>query len=165
MRAPDPRFPPAVAVDVPCPRCGIGLEDRSAGRAKLSACRQCGGVWLPKGAARILVDHVLGSLPIVIAAEKAARAARGHAPGDRAAKCPWDAEPLRSVEIDGVEIDVCAVHGAWFDAGEVRLIANAHAETSPSRASGPRTPSEPADVFGILDALEDAFDALDGRSS
>lgn len=33
--------------------------------------------------------------------------------------------PLAKAEVDGVLVDSCAVHGTWFDAGEVNRIANA----------------------------------------
>ena len=51
----------------------------------------------------------------VLAAEKAARAARGEP--KRAARRPVGGEPLAAVQIEGVEVDVCAAHGACVDAG------------------------------------------------
>ena len=49
----------------------------------------------------MVITHVQGALPIVLGAEKAARAARGEP--KRAARRPVGGEPLAAVQIEGVE--------------------------------------------------------------
>lgn len=152
-----------VSANAPCPRCGIELAERQAARAKLFVCRQCGGAWLPKEIARRVIEHVQGSLPIVIAAEKAVRAASGETPNKRTARCPWDAEPLALATFEGVNVDVCAVHGTWFDAGEVRKIANAQTvnDSSGPPATAPKKSTDPFDVGTFFDSLCAVIDEIE----
>jgi Zn-finger nucleic acid-binding protein len=143
----------------PCPRCGTELGERLSGRATLLACRDCGGVWLAPEAARKVVEHVQGALTLIVLSERVAGSARGLVDHAKTILCPFDAEPLARVTVDGVDVDVCRVHGTWFDAGEVHRIANAYttqlaAESSVSRRGA--SPAEDADVLAFLGAVLDA---------
>lgn len=148
----------------PCPRCGTELGERLSGRAKLLACRDCGGVWLTPDSARKVVEHIHGALSLVVLSERVAGASQR--PVDDRVKtvcCPFDAEPLERVKVDGVDVDVCKVHGTWFDAGEVRRIANAFAAQLAERMPAvPRTSgsAEGGDVLAFLGAVLDATDEL-----
>jgi hypothetical protein len=74
-------------------------------------------------------------------------------------RCPFDGEPLGRVKVDGVDVDVCKVHGTWFDAGEVRRIANAYTAQLAERLPAVRRDSSAAeggDVLAFLGAVLDA---------
>ncbi len=147
----------------PCPRCGTELGERLSGRAKLLACRDCGGVWLDPEPARKLVEHVHGALTLIVLSERVASGSKALVDHAKAICCPFDAEPLARVTVDGVDVDVCRVHGTWFDAGEVRRIANAYTTQLEARHTAPRKASSPAesgDVFEFLGAVLDATSEL-----
>ena len=143
---------------MPCPRCDVPLDERKFGRTTLHACRPCGGVWLDTAQARAVTTRSQGILPLVVASEKVARSASGGAAEPRPLRCPLDAELLRHVHVDGVEVDVCRVHGTWFDAGEVRRIANAHTEQL-TASSAPETPKKPSSDSDPITAFIDAVSA------
>jgi Zn-finger nucleic acid-binding protein len=148
----------------PCPRCGTALGERLSGRATLLACRDCGGVWLAPESARKVVEHVQGALTLIVLSERVAGSSKTLVDRVKVALCPFDAEPLARVTVDGVEVDVCRVHGTWFDAGEVHRIANAYTAQLALRMPAVRrdsSPAEGADVLAFLGAVLDATTADD----
>jgi Zn-finger nucleic acid-binding protein len=156
----------ATITQMPCPRCSVPLDERRFGRASVHGCRTCGGVWLDKEQARVVIARVQGALPLVIASEKIARAARSKTSRAKTPRCPLDAEPLNLVETDFVEVDVCPLHGTWFDAGEVGRIANAFtdykAKASPPAPAEPSGSRDPIDLIGAfilaVFAIDDELD-------
>jgi Zn-finger nucleic acid-binding protein len=118
-----------------------------------------------------VTSHLDGALRLVLASENVTRsaAAPGAETGSRTRRCPLDAEPLRREDAEGVEVDVCPVHGAWFDAGEVRRIANAHSHVGANPAGSGATPahdptkkSDPLDwLVAFVDALDATFEELE----
>jgi Zn-finger nucleic acid-binding protein len=131
-----------------CPACGGPLEEQKSQGIALHGCAACGGVWLDKDQAEAVTTRI-GALRVVLASDKVTRAAAGHpSPSARTRLCPLDGEPLTVALADEVEVDVCTLHGTWFDAGEVRRIANADlddgdgsaANASPSDAAPERDP-------------------------
>jgi Zn-finger nucleic acid-binding protein len=143
----------------PCPRCGTELGERLSGRATLLACRDCGGVWLAPESARKVVEHVQGALALIVLSERVAGSSRALVDRAKAICCPFDAEPLARVEVDGVDVDVCRVHGTWFDAGEVRRIANAYTAQLEAQRPLPQRDSTPAEDVGVLAFLGAILDA------
>ena len=95
-----------------CPRC---LEHRLLapdGEYDARACASCRGAWLPTAAARRVLAGAFGpldALPTVKA-------------GFGALRCPDCAVELVRRRVAGVEIDVCAAHGVWFDHREVERV-------------------------------------------
>jgi Zn-finger nucleic acid-binding protein len=147
----------------PCPRCGTELGERLSGRATLLACRDCGGVWVAPEPARKVVEHVQGALALIVLSERVASASKALVDHAKPIRCPFDAEPLQRVSVHNVDVDVCRVHGTWFDAGEVRRIANAYTSPVEGAAPAPRREaraSESGDVLVFLDALLDATDEV-----
>jgi len=120
----------------PCPRCGIELAERTSGRAKLLACRDCGGVWIDRADAQRILEHKPGALQHILLTQRVAAKARVGYDIETPVRCPFDAEPLTKAEVDGVLVDSCPIHGTWFDAGEVHRVANA----STTRADNPSAP-------------------------
>ncbi len=96
-----------------CPRC---FERWAHGnqQAEIEArgCAACQGVWLAPAAARRLIEGpfgALGKLPRISA-------------GNAALRCPSCREALERCRVAEVEVDVCAVHGVWFDHTEVERV-------------------------------------------
>jgi hypothetical protein len=80
-----------------------------------------------------------------------------------------DAMALR--RIDGVEIDVCIDHGTWFDAQELRLVAEAMAEARRRRfqqgfrgaVQGPRgtKPAKEVKAVSVVEGLDVAVESIE----
>jgi Zn-finger nucleic acid-binding protein len=124
-----------------CPACGHPLDEQKSHGIALHGCTACGGVWLDTDQARAVTTRI-AALRVVLSSDEVTRSGAGHPPPDaRTRRCPLDAEPLTVAFADGVEVDVCPRHGTWFDAGEVRRIANAHLDDGDGpvadRGSGP----------------------------
>jgi Zn-finger nucleic acid-binding protein len=93
-----------------CPRGHGDLTD--AGVA--GSCTQCNGIWLHPGSLNEMVAQM--QIPpenidlTLTAAER-----------DKLA-CPTCRDPMDTRTLYGVEIDLCAKHGIWFDARELALV-------------------------------------------
>lgn len=123
-----------------CPRCAVPLFAARRSGIRVDGCGACGGVWLATDDARRMLETRSR-----VAADLAATAGRGaralaYKAGDAA--CPVCAVTLdRSVVPPGnTEIDVCAVHGTWFDRGELERVLDA---LMPARAVPPLAPLAP----------------------
>lgn len=89
----------------PCPGCSAPLELT----ADVSRCGSCRGAWLTEDGLRHRLELMK---PGAVLAQRPGRGAGGR-------RCPACAEPLASIEIEGIELDRCAEHGVWFDANEL----------------------------------------------
>jgi Zn-finger nucleic acid-binding protein len=97
-------------------------------------CVRCGGVWLDNAASRRLLAGANERAALAIAnhldptASPPAR--RDDAYRTEQPSCPMCGAALARVVTDpgrhpiaGIELDVCAPHGTWFDANDLRAIA------------------------------------------
>ncbi|MBN9162749.1 MAG: zf-TFIIB domain-containing protein [Myxococcales bacterium] len=117
--------------DAPCPRCTKPLEAAGGAGgwedARLHECPRCGGMFVPREAlADILCRAELaGPLP------EAKRAPVMALEQVRYLSCPLCRSSMNRVnfgKVSGVIVDVCRVHGTWFDGGELtRVVAFAAA--------------------------------------
>lgn len=160
------------AATSPCPRCGVELAERSSGKAKLLACRDCGGVWIDRADAQRILERKPGALQHILLTRRVAAKARVGYDIETPVRCPFDAEPLTKTDIDGVLVDSCRVHGTWFDAGEVHRIANAFTGKSdqpgaaeakweaPAGKSGEAS-SKSWTAEGFIDGLFEVLDEVD----
>lgn len=117
-----------------CPRCGVALFEGVAAEATLHGCGACGGIFLDNAASSRIVNAVQPGLTAM--SDKAARAKKIAIDHAKPATCPLDGAPLERVDVKGVELDVCKVHGTWFDAGEVRRVGEAFQCARISMAGG-----------------------------
>jgi Zn-finger nucleic acid-binding protein len=117
-----------------CPRCSVALFEGLAAEAILHGCGACGGIWLDNAASSRIVNAVQPGLTAM--SDKAARAKKVDVDAKKPAQCPIDGAPLERVDVKGVEVDVCKVHGTWFDAGEVRRVGEAFQSARISMAGG-----------------------------
>ncbi len=104
-----------------CPVCDVPLFAARRERFRIDACGRCGGAWAPAADTQRMLDE--RSVVIVelgrLASEKA-EARTQLAPGHACLDCD---EVLARHTIAGrVVVDVCKMHGTWFDAGELEVL-------------------------------------------
>jgi Zn-finger nucleic acid-binding protein len=109
-----------------------------------------------------------GGAPLVSASNQAVQRSEKQRPTtDGTAQCPVGGEEMILCEAEGIRIDRCPHHGTWFDAHELRRIANAEvnrermmrASTSTSPSPSPRTSDD--DKPDLVDWILGFFDAVD----
>lgn len=104
-----------------CPDCKLTLKVFQAGSGQLHACERCGGQLVTHGLLRALLEsrEILGSaVPSVVDAP------RGNPLSDpvRYRPCPACGQFMNRKNFggtSGVIIDVCSLHGSFFDPGEL----------------------------------------------
>lgn len=112
--------------DRACPRCDQQLGGRLVGDIVVDECVACHGLWLDHVAVkRIVTDRaqaraeaLMGALPTTFKYEK-------QPAGRMYIKCPACRQVMNRKLFaagSGVVIDVCSVHGAFFDIGELPRI-------------------------------------------
>ena len=114
------------ATDAPCPRCSHPLEVAAGDDPRLHECPRCGGLFVRREfLAEMLCSAEIGG---------GLRASASRPPSVdevRYIPCPMCHASMNRVNfgrVSGVIVDVCKMHGTWFDAGELtRVIAFAAA--------------------------------------
>ncbi len=141
-----------------CPRCDVALFEGKAQETALFGCGKCGGVWLDNVGSQRLVNALdQGILSMGDRAAAVTSAAKTNtAP---AIACPICREALKRSSFSGVDLDVCAAHGTWFDRGEMRRVAEGIQSARLDAAGGPTHDYE-ADVRAQADAQTYAKGAL-----
>ena len=113
------------ATDAPCPRCNHPLEVSAGNDTRVHECPHCGGIFVPRELlAEILCSAEIGgglrASPSSLEPEEV-----------RYIPCPLCHASMNRVNfgrVSGVIVDVCKMHGTWFDAGELtRVVAFAAA--------------------------------------
>jgi Zn-finger nucleic acid-binding protein len=93
-----------------CPRCGEALIDARAARA----CSACFGMWLGVGDVQEMAQRMhVPERPIELPFATDSR---------QALPCPDCTEPMRTLTLYEVPVDVCQKHGVWFDANELARV-------------------------------------------
>jgi Zn-finger nucleic acid-binding protein len=116
------------ATDAPCPRCHNPLEVTSGEECRTHECPRCGGLFVARDAlAEILSSAEIGG---AVHAYGAAMPVAGRTPSHdevrylACALCHSSMNRVNFGKVSGVIVDVCKVHGTWFDAGELtRIVA------------------------------------------
>jgi Zn-finger nucleic acid-binding protein len=147
----DPYREPAKPT-IPCPRCAVGLGTRRVLDASIDECATCDGAFV----ANALVPRLLD--PVDLGMEVIATFPDGVPPEHdvRYLACPRCAGLMnRRTLIRGsnIVVDHCKRHGFWFDAYELRRLADLAASGS-QPLPGP-TASEPARVAQVDYSLLD----------
>jgi Zn-finger nucleic acid-binding protein len=105
-----------------CPRCTTQLFRGTSQSFALHGCGGCGGVWLDNAACAAVLVGSSGARATELA-ELVARNARTRVLDLRTeVRCPECGVTLERVRKHGIEMDVCAAHGTWFDAHELRQV-------------------------------------------
>jgi len=143
-----------------CPDCKLPLQAFRAGAGELHACERCGGQMVMHGLLRSLVEQreVLGS-----ALPAGADTPRGNPLTDpvRYRPCPICANLMNRKNFggtSGIVVDTCALHGTFFDAGELPRVLEFVRRGGLAKAravlqSGPPAPLPTAFVAGPEAAL------------
>ena len=136
-----PRLVSGEASDAPCPRCDGTLAPIDT-RDSLDAyhqCQKCGGVFLGHHAfAGAVRRHAAGHpLPPALLEHVEPR------PDEVVyLKCPCCAAQMNRKRLARIVVDVCKLHGTWFDRGEVaRVLASSiepPSEPKPAAESAPK---------------------------
>jgi Zn-finger nucleic acid-binding protein len=149
---------PAAPASRGCPRCAAELAVRSVGGVVVAACPTAHGLFVTHATLRGVKD----APPAVVAAIDAAPSAPlDLADDDAALVCPTCGETMARRLLGTsheVHVDVCAAHGTWFDAGELRAAMG---------TTGKGAPLDHAKVNATLDvalALEAARDEQTARA-
>jgi Zn-finger nucleic acid-binding protein len=163
--------------DLPCPDCKVPLQAFRAGSGCLHACERCGGQLVDHALLRELLEarETLGSAVL-----SSAGAPRSNPLSDpvRYRACPVCRQMMNRKNFagtSGVILDVCTLHGSFFDPGELPRIlefvrrgglvkARATLEAQrrrPERPSMARlVPDAPTSTVTFVDAV-DFVDLLD----
>ncbi|MCC7071686.1 MAG: zf-TFIIB domain-containing protein [Deltaproteobacteria bacterium] len=126
-----------------CPRCR-STALRADGPAL--CCWRCGGLFLRAA----LADSVKAALDkrAHVVAERCQASPFARVDLASAAACPVCRAVMRRLPAGTVDVDTCAAHGTWYDAGELRVVrdalmaSGAHLEEAPRPA--PARPAAPA---------------------
>ncbi len=121
-----------------CPRCeNAALYIGQAEGVTLHGCAECGGVWLNAKCAQKIADAM--PKEAILLSERVASHAKRAAPLSEPVRCPVCGKVTARTHVAaaGVEIDVCGVHGTWYDRNELHRIAKALEQVSwKSKAAG-----------------------------
>ncbi len=110
----------------PCPRCRVGLFTVRAGVVDVHGCGICGGIWLDNAGSRAITQHNDPQIS-ALAARAAMNAAVRSGPRAEPIDCPVCNKRMQRVNAAQLaELDICAQHGTWFDAGELGRIVSAY---------------------------------------
>ncbi len=133
-----------------CPRCRDALTPGKARNVTLHACGHCGGVWVdPVCADRMLDAYEADAL--LLADRISQSAAKRTDTSHKRIPCAVCDTPMRVRHLHGVDIDHCDDHGTWFDADELRSVADAQAQVRRERFQQP-APAFPAPEVAVTAA-------------
>lgn len=119
---PDETRPP-----LSCPGCKERLISRSLGRAHLSGCGRCGGVWADATSFQVICEDRAAQAAYLGEGSMLPRPVISD-PTDSPVMyrpCPSCGELMNRFNFagcSGVILDACKPHGVWFDADELRRI-------------------------------------------
>jgi Zn-finger nucleic acid-binding protein len=111
-----------------CPRCEAGLSVTAVGESFLEECTTCGGIWVDiESFKKIVTTQSKGAAFTGAGAPGAAPGRAVAAQHDRVKylHCPDCKQLMNRLNFgrkSGVIVDVCKLHGTWFDRDELRQV-------------------------------------------
>ena len=112
--------------DMPCPRCATALHARMVGDIVVDECEKCLGLFLDHIAIkRVIADRQQSRAEALLGALPRAEVKLLPPGGRMYVKCPSCAQIMNRRQFAlgaGVIIDVCKLHGTFFDVGELPSI-------------------------------------------
>ena len=117
----------ADANPIACPSCLKPLAARALGRARLSGCGRCGGVWADETSFRAICDDRATQAAYLGEGSVLPRPEIGDPSSSPILYRPGPAcgelmNRFNFAACSGVILDVCKPHGVWFDFDELRKI-------------------------------------------
>ena len=108
-----------------CPRCQLDLVGTKVDDIIVLGCSGCRGVWLDNAGSTAVMERRRPDLEELT--KKAESATGFDAPpritGGQLLHCPVCSRDMRRVRVAFIDVDVCAAHGTWFDATELRHVS------------------------------------------
>ncbi len=112
--------PPEALRELRCPHCRKRLVTVIAKDVELAGCGGCGGIWIDNASTRrVLADP---ESIFAVLAKRAGDNAKNRRVREPNPACPECTAVLDRVRPHGIELDVCADHGTWFDAFELATL-------------------------------------------
>lgn len=113
-----------------CPRCKSLLFIGQASGVTIHGCGRCGGVWLGAACARRVAEALPGDA--LELAWRVSQNAKDAVCTKASIGCPvcHAAMTRTHAAAAGVELDVCGVHGTWYDRNELEQIARVLAQST-----------------------------------
>ena len=112
-----------------CPRCSGPLERANVPDVAIGHCVVCAGVWLDNATCRKLVEGRLAPSEIAVSRTRP----QPGAPSDDGSRvpCPTCGSAMKRTYVPAarLHVDACAVHGTWFDGGELERAATGFARS------------------------------------
>lgn len=108
-----------------CPAC-TGKLFAAPDRNGVFGCNACGGIWADIETSQLIAAVLDPDLVDLAdrAASHAARTSGGAAlPAEGERRCPQCHELLARVHTASTNLDVCIMHGTWFDRGELQRVS------------------------------------------
>ncbi len=93
------------------------------GATYFDACAGCGGVWLDNAVSLAITKHADAMLLSLV--ERVSAQAAPFAPLVARPACPVCSAALERRRIGEVDVDICGMHGTWFDREELHAVARA----------------------------------------
>lgn len=136
-----------------CPRCFAALAGWSA-IPGVFYCGTCGGVMADNAASKRIVETLDRTLLDIGFRASLGRSVEPDT--TRIVSCPDCLADMKRVEVASAacEVDVCAEHGTWFDAGELETVMRAYRH---QRARGASRVPAPPSATPLDDLLADSF--------
>ncbi len=138
-----------------CPRCRAPLTPARDATVAAFGCAECGGAWLQLQETNRL--HKVMNDAAWQATDAIAKQATASPDLQGKLQCPKCGQTMkrRQHKASRISLDVCAEHGTWFDAGELREVARSEAI---QRAYGRHRATKPVAAKGIeiSEQVEDA---------
>lgn len=106
-----------------CPRCGLGLGTRHVLDVSLDECSDCSGVFVPIDVVPRVLDPLDLGLEVVRTFEPGVPDAETTVRYVRCPRCAGMMNRRLLVRGSSVVVDICRSHGVWFDAHELRRVA------------------------------------------
>jgi Zn-finger nucleic acid-binding protein len=144
-----------------CPYCRLPLFAGRTVSTVVHACGHCGGVWLDNAASQRILRSFDGDA-VMLAHTADVRANAPYAATIGAAVCPECTAELERVNVEAARafVDICKLHGTWFNRGDLALVSQAFERTRLHRA--PTT--GPVGRLPFEDEEGDAAEAVSERA-
>lgn len=108
-----------------CPRCAVGMEAVAIGKTHLLECSRCEGLWADADSLQEICADREDQAAVLGMAAPVAEEASELETKIRYLPCPVCRKLMNRVNFahcSHVVVDVCTVHGTWFDKDELRRI-------------------------------------------
>jgi Zn-finger nucleic acid-binding protein len=105
-----------------CPRCQVPMHGKQVGEFSVMECRQCGGFFVPNDTFEMMQEK---SRRVIFPTGGIPRVQPDLSQAVRYVRCPVCRTMMNRTNfarVSGVIVDMCKVHGIWFDPGELEKI-------------------------------------------